>query len=111
MSSDSKRKAPGDAGGAKKTKKAGGGGGQEAKKPPRSYTVSVAIPGSLAAVASREVRTFICGQVARTCTLFAVDEVVIYDDKNDGGCTRASKLGSWSAGGGQEGGGVCNPKT
>ena len=80
---DNKRRAPGGGAsdGAKKPKK---GNNASESKPPRTYTVSVAIPGSLAAVASREVRTFICGQVARTCALFAVDEVVIYDDKNDG---------------------------
>lgn len=47
-------------------------------KPPggRHYTISVAIPGSIIANAqSRELRTYLAGQVGRTLAIFNIDEV------------------------------------
>jgi|EP00945_MAST-04E_sp_MAST-4E-sp1_P006746 methyltransferase len=49
----------------------------------RKYTVSVAIPGSIVANAqSRELRTYLAGQVARTLAVFNVDEVIVFDDRS-----------------------------
>jgi predicted SPOUT superfamily RNA methylase MTH1 len=48
---------------------------------PPPFTVTVALPGSVAMNPSREVRTFLCGQLARACAIWTVDEVVVYDDK------------------------------
>ena len=57
--------------------------------PPRRCTVSVAIPGGIIFNAqSAELRTYLVGQIARACTLFCVDEIIVYDDgarmKQDG---------------------------
>ncbi|TDZ20137.1 putative methyltransferase C9orf114 [Colletotrichum sidae] len=47
----------------------------------RSWTVSVAIPGSvLSDCLSPERRTAVAGRLARALAVFSVDEVVIYDD-------------------------------
>ncbi|TRY95074.1 hypothetical protein DNTS_004702, partial [Danionella cerebrum] len=47
----------------------------------RLYTVSVALPGSVLDNAqSPELRTYLAGQIARACTVFCVDEVVIFDE-------------------------------
>lgn len=47
----------------------------------RNYTVSVAIPGSIIAnCQSRELQTYVAGQIARAIGVFCVDEVIIYDD-------------------------------
>ena len=55
----------------------------------RQYTVSVAIPGRIIANAqSRELRTYLAGQIARALAIFNIDEVVVYDDRSiavDGG--------------------------
>ena len=49
----------------------------------RSYTVSVALPGSIVANAqSRELRTYLVGQIARSLAIFNIDEVVVYDDRS-----------------------------
>ena len=49
----------------------------------RHYTVSVAIPGSIVANAqSRELRTYLMGQVARSLAIFNIDEVVVFDDRS-----------------------------
>jgi predicted SPOUT superfamily RNA methylase MTH1 len=50
-------------------------------KTPRPHTVSVALPGSVASHPNRELRTFVCGQLARVCSIFCVDEIIVYDDK------------------------------
>lgn len=48
----------------------------------RSYTVSVALPGSILDNAqSPELRTYLAGQVGRALAIFSVDEVVIFDDE------------------------------
>ena len=45
--------------------------------------MSVAIPGSIVANAqSRELRTYLVGQIARSLAIFNIDEVVIYDDRS-----------------------------
>lgn len=53
----------------------------------RKKTVSVALPGSILANAqSRELRSYLAGQIARSLAVFKVDEVVIFNDnslKND----------------------------
>ncbi|KAI5096331.1 putative methyltransferase C9orf114-like, partial [Silurus meridionalis] len=50
----------------------------------RLYTVSVALPGSVLDNAqSPELRTYLAGQIARACTVFCVDEVVVFDEQGD----------------------------
>ncbi|KJE93175.1 DNA segment Chr 2 Wayne State University 81 expressed [Capsaspora owczarzaki ATCC 30864] len=52
---------------------------------PRAYTVSVAIPGSVLHLAqSAELKTYMAGQIARSLSLFNVDEIVIYNDGSGG---------------------------
>jgi hypothetical protein len=49
----------------------------------RAYTVSVALPGSIVANAqSRELRTYLVGQIARSLAIFNIDEVIVYDDRS-----------------------------
>ena len=49
----------------------------------RHYTVSVALPGSIVANAqSRELRTYLMGQIARSLAIFNIDEVIVYDDRS-----------------------------
>ena len=49
----------------------------------RQYTVSVALPGSIVANAqSRELRTYLMGQIARSLAIFNIDEVIVYDDRS-----------------------------
>ncbi len=44
-------------------------------------TISVAIPSSVIDNAqSKELRSYLVGQIARTCALFRVDEIIIYHD-------------------------------
>jgi predicted SPOUT superfamily RNA methylase MTH1 len=44
-------------------------------------TVSIALPGSIIANAqSPELCTYLAGQIARTCAVFAVDEIVIFSE-------------------------------
>lgn len=47
----------------------------------RSYTLSVAIPGSIVLNAqSPELQSRLAGHVARTCAIFNVDEIVIFEE-------------------------------
>ncbi|KAG8447618.1 hypothetical protein GDO86_014937 [Hymenochirus boettgeri] len=47
----------------------------------RQYTVSVALPGSIMDNAqSPELRTYLAGQIARACSIFCVDEIVVFDE-------------------------------
>ena len=47
----------------------------------RSYTVSVALPGSIMENAqSAELRSYLAGQVARALVIFNVDEVVVFQE-------------------------------
>ncbi|EXJ95282.1 hypothetical protein A1O1_00402 [Capronia coronata CBS 617.96] len=49
----------------------------------RSYTLSVALPGSIIANAkSHEQKTYLAGQVARALAVFCVDEIIIFDDED-----------------------------
>lgn len=55
----------------------------ETKEKGRDFTVSIALPGSFVDNAqSRELRTYLVGQIARAATVFCVDEVVVFDDKS-----------------------------
>ncbi|KAG6596144.1 uncharacterized protein IUM83_18646 [Phytophthora cinnamomi] len=48
----------------------------------RAYTLSMAIPGSILDNAqTKELRTYLAGQVARAAVIFQVDEVVVFDDQ------------------------------
>ncbi|XP_049567687.1 putative methyltransferase C9orf114 homolog isoform X2 [Orcinus orca] len=48
----------------------------------RHYTLSVALPGSILDNAqSPELRTYLAGQIARACTIFCVDEIVVFDEE------------------------------
>lgn len=48
---------------------------------PRPYTVTVALPVSIITqVQTRELKTFLIGQIARCLAIHKVDEVVIYAD-------------------------------
>ncbi|KAJ7307972.1 hypothetical protein JRQ81_008470 [Phrynocephalus forsythii] len=50
----------------------------------RHYTVSVALPGSILNNAqSPELRTYLAGQIARACTVFCVDEIVVFDEEGE----------------------------
>lgn len=50
----------------------------------RSYTLSVALPASVLDNAqSGELKALLVGQVARALTIFAADEVVLYEDRSD----------------------------
>lgn len=47
----------------------------------RSYTVSIALPGSILDNAqSPELRTYLAGQIARAAVVFNVDEIIIFDE-------------------------------
>ena len=49
----------------------------------RNYTVSIALPGSIIDNAqSRELRTYLVGQIARSLAIFNVDEVIVFDDRS-----------------------------
>lgn len=59
-------------------------GGSAAPPSGRSYTVSMAIPGSIIEnTQNLEHATFVAGQIARTAAIFNVDEVVVFDDSLD----------------------------
>ena len=48
----------------------------------RFSTVSIALPGSvLSNCQTRELKTQLVGQIARACTIYHVDEIVVFDDK------------------------------
>lgn len=47
----------------------------------RAFTVTIALPGSIISNAqSRELRTYVAGQIARAAATFCVDEVVVFAD-------------------------------
>jgi predicted SPOUT superfamily RNA methylase MTH1 len=51
------------------------------RKIPRYSTVSIAIPSSiLYNCQTRELKTILCGQIARAATIYHVDEIIIYND-------------------------------
>ena len=61
-------------------------GGSSAASKGRSYSVSVALPGSILDNAqSPELRSYLAGQIARALAVFNVDEVVVFDDEGRSG--------------------------
>ena len=49
---------------------------------PRLSTLSIAIPGSIIAnCQTKELRTQLAGQIARSATIYHVDEIIVFDDK------------------------------
>ncbi|KAI9916430.1 hypothetical protein PsorP6_017124 [Peronosclerospora sorghi] len=47
----------------------------------RAYTLSLALPGSILDNAqTKELATYVAGQVARAATIFQVDEIVVFED-------------------------------
>lgn len=71
----------------------GGRGGENTTRPSamrmlktrsgRSHTVSVAIPSSIVENAqSAELKATLVGQLARALTIFAVDEIIVYEDQS-----------------------------
>ena len=49
---------------------------------PRFSTLTIALPGSvLSNCQTRELKTQMVGQIARACTIYHVDEIVVFDDK------------------------------
>lgn len=59
----------------------------------RSYTVSIALPGSVLDNAqSPELRTYLAGQIARAAVVFNVDEIVIF---NETGSTEKTTEGEY----------------
>jgi hypothetical protein len=58
----------------------------------RSYSVSVAVPGSIIDNAqSPPLKAYLAGQVARAVAIFNVDEVIVYDDTG-GNCKPACEF-------------------
>lgn len=48
----------------------------------RKYTLSIALPGSIILNAQTpELQARLAGQIARTCAIFNVDEIVVFDDR------------------------------
>jgi predicted SPOUT superfamily RNA methylase MTH1 len=55
---------------------------QEPKKKGRVYTLSIAVPSSiLSKVQSKELKTYVCGQIARSACLYSVDEIIVYNEE------------------------------
>lgn len=50
--------------------------------PPRTYTLSIALPTSLLSNAKRklDLRTYLAGNISRALSVFNVDEIVLFDD-------------------------------
>eukprot|EP00510_Aplanochytrium_minuta_P000492 CAMPEP_0184011978 /NCGR_PEP_ID=MMETSP0954-20121128/4128_1 /TAXON_ID=627963 /ORGANISM="Aplanochytrium sp, Strain PBS07" /LENGTH=349 /DNA_ID=CAMNT_0026291857 /DNA_START=94 /DNA_END=1143 /DNA_ORIENTATION=- len=61
----------------------------------RNYTVSVALPGAQ----SRELRTYLAGQIARTAAVFSVDEIIVFDDKSSTASSRSNQNEDGDSGG------------
>lgn len=56
-------------------------GKEEANSIDKVKTLSIAIPSSIIDNAqSKELRSYLVGQIARTCAIFRVDEIIIYHD-------------------------------
>ncbi|XP_067941666.1 putative methyltransferase C9orf114 [Watersipora subatra] len=61
------------------------------RKNGRDWTLSIAVPGSIIENAqSDELRTYLAGQIGRAATVFAVDEIIVFDElksitKNESG--------------------------
>ncbi|AFZ80223.1 hypothetical protein BEWA_030760 [Theileria equi strain WA] len=53
---------------------------------PREHTISVALPASLVQnVQSEELRAYVIGNIARTLTIYGINEVVLYNDMGNEG--------------------------
>lgn len=62
------------------------GGGSAASTSGRAFTISLAVPGSIIdGAASLEAATALAGQIARSATIFCIDEIVVFDDAADAG--------------------------
>lgn len=47
----------------------------------REWTVSIAVPSSIVENAqSKELKTYLVGQIARCLVIFNIDEIVVYDE-------------------------------
>ena len=76
-----KRKLEGKGKGRSKSKKQSSSG-----KRGRKHTVSVALPGSIIANAqTAELKTYLCGQVARAAVIFNIDEIIVFSDRRTPG--------------------------
>lgn len=48
---------------------------------PRQYTISIALPGSIILNAQTpELQSRLAGHIARSCAIFNVDEIIVFDD-------------------------------
>lgn len=55
---------------------------QERSVKGRAYTLSMALPGSILDNAqTKELKTYLAGQIARAAVIFQVDEIVVFDDQ------------------------------
>lgn len=55
------------------------------KQEGRSWTFSVALPGSIIQNAqTQELRTYLAGQIGRCLAIFNIDEVIIFDEPSPG---------------------------
>ncbi|CAF1159237.1 unnamed protein product [Didymodactylos carnosus] len=51
----------------------------------RQFTISIALPSSIMRNAqSSELRTYLAGQIGRACCVFNIDEIIIFNDDNEG---------------------------
>ena len=74
---------------------------------PRFSTVTIALPGSvLSNCQTRELKTHLVGQISRACTIYHVDEIVVFDDKLS---KDRRGRGSGSNVGGDSGGDMADP--
>lgn len=61
---------------------------------PRGYTISVALPGSIILNAQTpELQCRLAGQIARSCAIFNVDEIVVFDEGGQGDAGRGHEDG------------------
>lgn len=71
---------------------------------PRFSTISIAIPGSVVAnCQTRELKTQICGQIARAATIYHVDEIIVYDDNLSSSINKSSGYGNRRRNGSSDG--------
>jgi len=62
----------------------------------RRFTVSIALPGSIISnVQSRELRTYVAGQIARAAATFCVDEIVIFAESGKQSATPSTTAGAF----------------
>lgn len=76
---------------------------------PRKFTVSIALPGSIILNAqSPELQARLAGQLARSCAIFNIDEIVVFNEGDDGekGQSNGARAYQHSAGHEEEEGAV-----